>query len=116
MKINIGKNGEEVINTLYRWGDFEGNYNEEATLTTLYNRGLRAWIQNNGNFSVLKYNAIILEFDTDCGKILVHNIKDACYNYNDLLLNIRNSEEARLGIEFWTITNFDDVNISISYQ
>lgn len=119
MKINITKNEEEVIDTLDGWSDFKGNYNGEATLKTLYEWGLRAWIKNDGNFSVLKYDATILEFDGDYGKILVHNNKPNYYgdiydNYNDLLLDIRNGEEAKLGTDFWTITNFDNVNISIN--
>lgn len=128
MKIDITKNEEEVIDTLDGWSDFKGNYNGEATLTTLYNWGLRAWIQNDGNFSVLNHNATILEFDKDSGQILVYNNKgvyddkdipnyhgDVYDNYNDLLLDIRNGEEAKLGTDFWTITNFDNVNISINY-
>lgn len=116
MKINITKNEEEVIDTLDGWSNFKGNYNGEATLKTLYEWGLRAWIKNDGNFSVLKYDATILEFDGDCGVILVHSNKHGYIydNYNDLLLDIRNGEEAKLGTDFWTITNFDNVNISIN--
>lgn len=128
MKINITKNEEEVIDTLGRWSNFKGNCNGKATLTTLYKWGLRAWIKNDGNFSVLKYDATILEFDKDSGKILVYNNKgiyddkdipnyhgDVYDNYNDLLLDIRNGEEAKLCTDFWSVTNFDNVNISINY-
>ncbi|TJY19774.1 hypothetical protein FCF11_09480 [Latilactobacillus curvatus] len=128
MKINITENKEKTTKTLNEWGNFKGNYDGEATLMTLYNRGLRAWIQDNGNFSVLNCNAPILEFDKHSDEILVYNSKgfyddgdipsyhgDMYDDYNDLLPNIRNWQEARLGIDFWTTANFDNVDISINY-